>query len=140
MSFGTDTYGSDTFGHYELLADSVYPSVVGIQGGDRVVVFGWFPDYGSYYTAIVGGLAAYSGIPGQGARIYPSLTELAFIMPRVDNIGVITISLIADGGDTVMASISAVERSFGGHLFGLRQLFPRAWGVGGRSMEQEQNG
>lgn len=140
MSFGTDTYGSDTFGSYGVLIASVSPGIVGLQGGERITVSGLFPDLGSYYTVAVQGRAAYSGIQGQGSFIYPEVSELVFIMPKLAEAGTAIIEIIADGGETQLTSIAVVERSFGGHLFGLRQLFPRAWGVGGRSMEQEQNG
>lgn len=138
MSYGTGTYGTQTYGGDAgvLSLDAVAPERASRLGGELITVTGSF-DTAESYTVTVGGVAAYSGVAGQGNTISPtSDTELSFVLPPLGT-GSKTIVVTEVGGSSANISLTILERNFGSASFEMRRLFPRWQGVGPRSLELE---
>lgn len=138
MSFGSQTFGSGTYNTGDVIT-GIAPALVSRAGGEKIIVFGNFnPSF--TYQVTVGGIVAYSGVPGQGETILPDGDTLAFVLPPlgVAQIGSVTVEVTAfPSGETAQTSLTVAERSFGSAAFEMRRMFPRWYGTGPRRLETE---
>jgi len=133
MSFGTQTFGSETYNSDGSIAvTAIEPSLVSRCGWETVVITGTFLSTEQYHVDI-DGVRAFSGVVGSGSVISTDGSELSFVMPELPSSGTKTIQIQdLDGGSQTSTSISVSERSFNNLDYEIRQLFP-AWYATGRS-------
>lgn len=139
MSFGTQTYGDETYGGSELSISSIIPAQVSRQGGTKVVIAGTFP-IDSTYLVRVNGILAYSGVPGSGTVVNTDGDSVSFVVPPIAlaSVGSLTVEVERNpGGDKVQTSMDVLERGFGSAAFELRRMFPSWYETGPRRLELE---
>jgi hypothetical protein len=121
------------------LVFTVSPLRVSRAGGDKITLTGTFPRDHTY-AVTVGGVAAYSGVSGQGnVLLTPNETTLTFAMPPQPTAGAKTVALSKIGStpDSGTSSITALERVFRSAVFSLRRMFPPWYATGPRRLELE---
>ena len=139
MSYGTQTYGTETYNSDALGIGQIEPATVERRGGTKVTLRGVFP-IDQTYVVRVDGIAAYSGVPGQGAVIRTDGDSLSFVTPplALSQIGAVTVEVeTVPGAETVDTTLTVVEQSFGSAQFAMRRLFPAWYGVGPRRLGTE---
>lgn len=139
MSFGTQTFGDETFGGSDLGITTISPAVASRSGGEKIVVVGTFPTSNTYLVT-VDGVAAYSGVPGQGTTISSDGDSLSFVLPplALSQIGSVTVEIeVVPGGEKVQTAMTITEKAFGSAPYELRRMFPRWYATGPRRLELE---
>jgi hypothetical protein len=140
VSFGTQTFGSQTYGSEGgvLTVTAISLLRTSWAGGEKIVLTGTF-SLTKTYTVSVGGVAAYSGVLGQGNVVLTAdgLT-IAFVMPRQSGVGAKTVLVTeSPGGATDTIGIDALERVFAGTVFAVRHMFPSWYAAGPRRLDLE---
>lgn len=139
MSYGTQTFGDETFGGADLLITAISPSKVDRLGGTLVTLQGTFPTDQTYLVR-VDGVLAHSGVRGQGTVIQSTGDTLSFVVPAFEAsaVGSLTVEVeTVPGADTVQTTLDVLERYFGSAAFELRRMYPSWHGLGPRRLELE---
>jgi len=138
VSFGTQTYGDETFGGGFSIS-SIAPTVASRVGGTKVVLTGSFSSDTTYLVK-VDAVVAYSGVPGQGDLIQSDGATLSFVLPplTLSQIGIVTVEVEeSPGGDKVQTTMNVIEQCFGSARFEIRRMFPPWYETGPRRLELE---
>jgi hypothetical protein len=140
VSFGTQTFGTGTYNGNDatLSVTAINLLRTSWAGGEKIVLTGVF-SLTTTYTVSVGGVEAYSGVPGQGNVVLTAdgLT-IAFVMPRQSSVGAKTVLVTeSPGGATDTIGIDALERVFGSMAFAVRRMFPSWYETGPRRLDLE---
>lgn len=121
-----------------MIIASITPLRADRGGGEKITLTGTF-DLTKTYTVTVGGVPAYSGVPGHG-NVVVTLdgTTIAFVMPPLATPGAKTVGVTEHPGNAFAStSIDALERVFGSAEFAVRRMFPPWADTGPRRLDLE---
>lgn len=128
MSFFSQTFGTQTYNSDPIGAGIVVPGVVSREGGSIATAYANL-SIAATYTVLVGGIPAYSGVPGQG-NIIRSLDgeSITFVIPPLP-IGVAAVQ-ITDGVTVWNFSVTVLEKPLLRNVFMVRRNYHK-WGETG---------
>ena len=128
-----------------LNVSSVSPAIVPYDGGYRIEIAGTFVvgHRMQFHLGVLGSAfdpSCYSGVPGQGATVYPDSTVLAVaytpLLPAGELIILFAKDLDTSETDTLASAVAVLLPSYDLATFGLRAVLPPHWLTGPRRMEQ----